>query len=354
MKMILLLTILLLISIPGYSQSGSDLPLWTEINYTVFPLDTSSNPVTPEMYYRRDLFSEIADYKNKPANIFLTKNALTEDSLDIKPYTDSLFFHYDGTDGFEYFQTRPLESFLMKLDSLNLDPNFSFLDFFRSLQSWYPLYRFSAPLNDEYNVLSTDTTVAGLNARLEYTGERFPDETVHTQNYGDINCRKFLISWKVKLYIFFQWNELLTLEDTVWIDPGEEFWKVKDVIPTIYIDLSAVGHAPFYKYGLKTSDPLIVSVDEGAEIPGELTLRQNYPNPFNPKTTIEFSIKGLSPATLKIYNLIGEEVAVLVNEVLSAGSYRIVWNAEDLPSGVYFYRLKTDGFIETRKMILLR
>jgi len=351
--MILFFTILLVISVPGYSQPGGDIPPGRQFEYKVIPLDESNNPVTAEMYYRRDLFSEIADYQNKLANIFLTKSALTEDSLNIKPYTDSMFYHYDGADGYEYFRTHPLESTLMSLDSLNLDPNFSFLDFFRSLEAWYSLYRFSAPLNNEYNLLSIDTTVAGYIARLEYTGERFPDETVLTANYGYVDCSKFLISLKVKVYILFTWYELLTLKDSVWIDPGEEFWKVQDIIPTSYVDLSITPYESFYIYGLKTSD-VIVAVKDEAEIPAEITLRQNYPNPFNPNTTIEFSVKGLSHTTLTIYNLIGEEVAVLVNENLSTGSYRVDWNAAALPSGVYFYRLKTEGFIETKKMILIK
>ena len=355
MKMILLFTTLLIFSIPGYTQPGGDFPPGEEYNYRVLPLDTLSNPVEAEMYYRRDLFSEIADYKNKLANIFLTKTALTEDSLDIKPYSDSLFFYYDGTDGYEYFQTRPLEGLLMSLDSLNLDPNFSFLDFFRSLQAWYSQYRFSAPLNDEYTLSSIDTTVAGFNARLEYTGERFADETIPTRNAGyAVDCKKFLISWKVKVFVIIGWNEILTMKDTVWIDPGEEFWKVQDVTPTNYIDLSLLGFQSFYVYGSKTYYPFLVDVKDEVKIPTEITLSQNYPNPFNPSTTIKFSVKGSGHTTLKIYNLIGEQVAELINADLSTGSYKVDWNAAAVPSGVYFYRLKNGGFIETKKMILIK
>ena len=80
----------------------------------------------------------------------------------------------------------------------------------------------------------------------------------------------------------------------------------------------------------------------------------NYPNPFNPTTTIQFHIPELSKVTLIIYNSIGEEVVELVNDELSSGTYDIIWNAEGYNSGVYFYQLITNGFAETKKMILLK
>lgn len=90
------------------------------------------------------------------------------------------------------------------------------------------------------------------------------------------------------------------------------------------------------------------------EIPKEFSLAQNYPNPFNPATTIEFSLPRSELATLKIFNLLGEEVATLVNEVRPAGTYRIGWNASGSPSGVYIYRLQAGDFTATKKLILLR
>ena len=164
------------------------------------------------------------------------------DSIGVVPYLDSLFLHFDGTDGYEYFQTGALEGFLRSLDSLNLDPNFSFLDFFRSLRDWYSPYRFSAALNDEYNLLSVDTSIVvyiPLNLRFEYTGERLPDETINTLTHGTFNCKKFLISWTISVEFIGTWTELLSTEDNVWIaEPGNEFWIAKNFIPSNYIDLS--------------------------------------------------------------------------------------------------------------------
>lgn len=84
-------------------------------------------------------------------------------------------------------------------------------------------------------------------------------------------------------------------------------------------------------------------------------LQQNYPNPFNPTTTIEFSIPKTEIVTLKIYNTIGQEVATLVSEKLTAGNYKYTWDAGSLASGVYYSKLKTkSGFSKTRKLILIR
>ena len=83
-------------------------------------------------------------------------------------------------------------------------------------------------------------------------------------------------------------------------------------------------------------------------------LSQNYPNPFNPSTTISFSIPSKSFVSLKIFDQLGREVSTIVSEEMSAGSYSRQWNAANLPSGVYFYRLQAGSFIETKKLILLR
>ncbi len=90
------------------------------------------------------------------------------------------------------------------------------------------------------------------------------------------------------------------------------------------------------------------------EIPIEFSLGQNYPNPFNPNTTINYQIRELSFVTLKVFDVLGNEVATLVNEVKPIGTYEITWTAENLPSGIYFYRLQAGSFVETKKMVLLR
>ena len=101
--------------------------------------------------------------------------------------------------------------------------------------------------------------------------------------------------------------------------------------------------------------PEPMKISPGGNItPDMFQLYQNYPNPFNPSTTIEFSFPKTSEVTLKIFNILGEEVATLVSEKLAAGNYKYNWNATGLAGGIYPYRLMSGGFTETKKMILLK
>jgi hypothetical protein len=98
----------------------------------------------------------------------------------------------------------------------------------------------------------------------------------------------------------------------------------------------------------------IVSVDHNQTLPLAFYLSQNYPNPFNPNTKISWQVPVGSWQTLKVYDVLGNEVVTLVDEYKPAGTYEVEWNATSLPSGVYFYQLNTKNFIETKKMILIK
>ena len=91
-----------------------------------------------------------------------------------------------------------------------------------------------------------------------------------------------------------------------------------------------------------------------SQLPNQYSLEQNYPNPFNPTTTIEFKLPETSHVTLKVYDILGREVASLVNEVKTSGNYKVYFNASNLASGVYFYRIEAGKFIATKKLLLLK
>lgn len=101
-----------------------------------------------------------------------------------------------------------------------------------------------------------------------------------------------------------------------------------------------------------------VSVKGNDNSPNQFSLNQNYPNPFNPSTIIEYAIPQKGTVILKVYNLLGQEVATLVNEIKNAGTHTVEWNtdsaADGLTSGVYFYTLRTGLFMETKKLLLLK
>jgi hypothetical protein len=97
------------------------------------------------------------------------------------------------------------------------------------------------------------------------------------------------------------------------------------------------------------------SVDsQDGSMPEVFSLAQNYPNPFNPSTTIQYSIAAATHVTLKVYNLLGEEVMTLLDQSQRAGSYSIRFDASRLSSGMYFYQLKTAEYVSTKKMILIK
>jgi hypothetical protein len=90
------------------------------------------------------------------------------------------------------------------------------------------------------------------------------------------------------------------------------------------------------------------------DLPKDFLLQSNYPNPFNPSTTIEFALPKSAFVTLKVYNLLGEEVATLVAEQRSAGIHKLNWDARGLASGVYLYRMEAGDFVQVKKLILMR
>ncbi len=340
-------------------------------NYKVTPLDSLNNPLTQLEYLRKDSFALVQSYQGKNANIVLSKDGPLQTIL-LQPYIDSIFYSFQGTDGFEYFSTSGIESFLNQLDSIGIDTNFNFLNFFRSLQNWYSVYRFGASPGVRYTLLQKDTTISTFNIRFKYSAIRNNDQTINTA-IGQFNCKKFTTQWEFSYLLGPIPIPLFSIEDTNWIAQGN--WLVKAYQPSKAVDLSLLGIPPFFIPG-RTIDILdqIVSVADEQITLNEFQLFQNYPNPFNPSTKIRFVIpnrvrnpKDLSSqaprndntlVTLKVYDILGNEVTTLVNEEMPAGVYEAEFmpesNINQITTGIYFYQLKAGSFIETKKMIYLK
>lgn len=101
-------------------------------------------------------------------------------------------------------------------------------------------------------------------------------------------------------------------------------------------------------------DASLAADDQVTELPAAWNLAQNYPNPFNPATEIRYSVPKAERMTLKVFNLVGQEVATLVNGVVQPGVYTATFDASDLPSGVYVYRLESDSYTASHKMLLMK
>jgi hypothetical protein len=133
--------------------------------------------------------------------------------------------------------------------------------------------------------------------------------------------RKNMVRW---------WGE----DNMAWVQPN--LWGTAELAPTI--------------------DQMLVAVDKKEPVvtPSDFALSQNYPNPFNPTTFIDYTITKNSAVELSVYDILGNEVAQLVNEVKSPGSYTIAFDGSNLVSGVYFYKLRAGGNVFTKKMVLMK
>ncbi len=159
----------------------------------------------------------------------------------------------------------------------------------------------------------------------------------------------------------YSWNDEVTTPGSMFTQDSGKTWSQIDSKPHGAASFSDDGWG--WSGGIGDTiyrisrDALPVGVREftvNAELPENFSLEQNYPNPFNPSTKIKYSIPTSEFVTLKVYDVLGNEVATLLNEDKPAGSYSVEINAANLSSGIYFYRMQTKNSIETKKMILLR
>lgn len=176
------------------------------------------------------------------------------------------------------------------------------------------------------------------------------DEVYPIYNYGSINTLE-----NVDLDTIFtdpQNGDYTLFEGSVAIDAGIAYYE--DASGNVLINLDSTQYtrnAP--DLGAIESD-YVSGINSVDEIPQSYSLAQNYPNPFNPKTTISYSIPSQLYVTLKIYDLLGNEVKTLVNEKRSSGKHIVEFDGTGLASGIYFYRLQAGSYMETKKLILLK
>jgi hypothetical protein len=145
---------------------------------------------------------------------------------------------------------------------------------------------------------------------------------------------------------------------------GDGTWFVNYTAPAgtyRHIATDRIPSWPFNGFAVRTNGGIsytfifVEKITElGGELPESYSLLQNYPNPFNPATKIQFSLPELKDVRLVIFDIIGREIASLVNEQLKPGNYEVDWDGTNYSSGVYYYKLMAGSYIETKKMILLK
>jgi hypothetical protein len=142
------------------------------------------------------------------------------------------------------------------------------------------------------------------------------------------------------------------IDQCIWVDTVTDPINGKVEMANIEITFRPKIKRGYFRYGP-------VGIEDSPILPSAIALNQNYPNPFNPQTNIEFSLPTPGNVSLEVFNLLGQKVKTLVSEYKQAGNYSVVWdgtnqNGTAVPSGVYFYRMVTEGFSQTNKMIMLR
>jgi hypothetical protein len=197
-----------------------------------------------------------------------------------------------------------------------------------------------------------------------------------TVNYCDVQGGENSVNVIDPSLSTLNWGDGNINEDPLFVNSGNAEYDLQDSSTCINAAIDAIEingimcYCPIYDIegnprpnpagsmpdmGAYESPEGIVSVEENETgQPTEYALYQNYPNPFNPTTTIQYSIPELSNVTLKVYDVLGSEVITLVNEEKPVGSYEVGFDGVGLPSGIYFYRLQSGSFVETKKMVLMK
>lgn len=125
------------------------------------------------------------------------------------------------------------------------------------------------------------------------------------------------------------------------------------IIAGLFIVTALYGQSDDNKF-LSSETSELQSAGNSTGPSDDYKLYQNYPNPFNPSTRITYKIKKEGNVYLSVFNLVGKEIAVLVNEFKLPGEYEVEFNAQDLPSGIYLYKLQINGYVSVKRMTLLR
>jgi hypothetical protein len=179
----------------------------------------------------------------------------------------------------------------------------------------------------------------------------FKDTTFVITNYGDDTL-------KVSNIVSSD-PEFTVRTSSMDIPPGKSFTDTIRYTPSFSATLLATlvissNNPSSDTINVSGGDPATGVERVSSEIPAALALAQNYPNPFNPSTVIGFRLQASGFTSLKVFDLLGREVATLVNEELSPGIYEVPWDATGFASGIYFYTLSSGGFTETKRLLLLR
>jgi len=322
-------------------------PLESKWYFENTTLDSLNNPVDSLTFFSTDSVAFETNFEGRTAVAVITR----ESHPDAEPFIDTNYVHASGSDAWLYMKT------FGAADSIDSD-SLGIAAFLASFQGWYPVFRFSQAENVEYDIVKRDTTflldTLEVPIRIHVTGRRLADETITTPA-GTFLCKKFLISPVIGIVLSptIPPIPLINMLDTMWI--AEDRWIVKNITPSSELSFSLFGGPSIFLPG--SAREMITqptSVQDNRDVVINYSLGQNYPNPFNPETRISYSLPEESYVRLSVFNSMGEKVAELFSGEKPAGNHVITFNADKFSTGVYYYRIETEKFTHTRKMILLK
>ncbi|MCP4704754.1 MAG: T9SS type A sorting domain-containing protein [candidate division Zixibacteria bacterium] len=219
---------------------------------------------------------------------------------------------------------------------------------------------------------TTDTVKTWINngtgtfvfANSYFVGGEFPQAVAFGDFDADTELDMVISSWADENIKFFtgSGSGVFTYDTTYSIGGRPRGLCPADLDGDGYIDLAVAGQGTDMVAVLLNRSSLLLDVEDitdNDKLPRKYVLEQNYPNPFNPITTIKFALKTASQAKVEVFNLLGQSVRVLVDDELTAGTKQVVWDGlndagDPVTSGIYFYRINADKFVDTKKMVLLK
>lgn len=326
---------------PKYEYASTTYPKIYQ--YWTFVHDSSTVPLpsltsTLHLNFHNDFTKHTSE--NWADTIGILHNTITggltmQQAVDYE-FTGTTFNTQFKTSSF-YFETAPLTSDVKWLGTPRVNLNYS------STASTFCQFNFQI-----YEV-KPDSTADFIN-RINYTDRNYTKNSKRTALfYGAAHSHIFKAGDRIRIVV----TNLDVVPSDAWFLGTNPF-----VLPTLnsgnhtlYLNASSYIEFPVVT-GFGPTNPM--KVVPAVNTPKEFTLKQNYPNPFNPTTVIEYNIANAGTVELRVYDITGKEVKTLVNGYQDAGNHRIEFNASNIASGIYFYKLKSGSFQDVKRMVLIK
>lgn len=361
-KINVLFTLILLMSSYTFSQSATEycIPaIGMEWKYETRILDSLQNPLpTLKPIYTYQKLLGISSNSSNTVNAFVSARV----DGDIAPqYLDTTFIKTFPDPFSQYFNVAKVLGNMLP-DTFDVSP-------FDSLSGWYRIMNFDGVVSLPDTLLRFDTTITydslSFPVQIVYTTTKYNEKSI-TVSAETLSALPFVtrlqanILYEVPLYGKIS-IPLVVLSDTIFIAKGK--WIVKEVMPSTTFPAPSkfstllpkeIPVVTIFGSSKELLSMTLTSVDDEKYFFPYCTLEQNFPNPFNPETIISYTLASNTFVSVAVYDILGKEVAQIVREEQSAGVHTFRFNAlhYNLSSGIYFYTVRTDKFIQTRKMII--